>query len=91
MNPDTNTLWLGPKETLMKTDMIVRDITWSHEKYNRDWKMISVKIRHRTLEIPAQLTRLKNNTCRIDFERFPNVAITPGQTAVFYDGDYVVG
>jgi len=48
-----------------------------------------VRIRYRTLEAPATITPIDTGV-RVEFDE-PQVAITPGQAAVFYDGDIVVG
>jgi hypothetical protein len=49
-----------------------------------------VKIRSRHPEAPATITPLPDGSLRIDFES-PQMAITPGQAAVFYQGELVVG
>lgn len=50
----------------------------------------SVKIRYGAREAPAVLTLLGDGQVRIIFES-PQRAITPGQSAVFYEGDIVLG
>jgi tRNA-specific 2-thiouridylase len=49
-----------------------------------------VKIRYRSAEAMATLTPLKAGTVRVEFDA-PQAAVTPGQAAVFYEGDLVVG
>jgi len=51
---------------------------------------ISVKIRHRHEPAPATLEKSGEDELLITFDQ-PQRAITPGQAAVFYDGDIVVG
>ena len=50
----------------------------------------SVKIRSRHVEAPARIVPLAGGVLRIDFD-IPQNAVTPGQAAVFYQGDQVVG
>jgi tRNA-specific 2-thiouridylase len=50
----------------------------------------SVRIRYRAIEAPATITPLEAGRVQVDFDE-PQAAITPGQAAVFYDGDVVVG
>jgi tRNA-uridine 2-sulfurtransferase len=49
-----------------------------------------VKIRHKHEASPASVEALAANRARITFDS-PQRAITPGQAAVFYDGDAVLG
>ena len=51
---------------------------------------LAAKIRYRMAEQPCTLEQTGEDTVRLTFDR-PQRAITPGQTAVFYDGDTVVG
>lgn len=50
----------------------------------------SVKIRSRHAEAPARIVPLAGDVLRIDLDA-PQMAVTPGQAAVFYHGDQVVG
>ena len=50
----------------------------------------SVKIRYKQKEHTANIKVLDNNTVKILFEQ-EQKAITPGQAAVLYDGDIVLG
>jgi tRNA-specific 2-thiouridylase len=51
---------------------------------------VSVKIRHRHEPASAMLEKIGPDEVRATFDE-PQRAITPGQAAVFYDGDLVVG
>jgi tRNA-specific 2-thiouridylase len=51
---------------------------------------VSVKIRHRHEAAPALIEKTNDDEILITFDQ-PQRAITPGQAAVFYDGDIVVG
>ncbi|MDD3233647.1 MAG: tRNA 2-thiouridine(34) synthase MnmA [Candidatus Omnitrophota bacterium] len=51
--------------------------------------VLNVKIRYNHTEQPAEITP-SGNTLKIVF-RFPQFAVTPGQSAVIYRGDVVVG
>ena len=50
----------------------------------------SVKARYSQHEAPATLIPLPNGQIEVRFDA-PQRAITPGQAAVFYDGDVVIG
>ncbi len=51
---------------------------------------VAVKIRHRHEPAPATIESTGNDEILVTFDQ-PQRAITPGQAAVFYDGDIVVG
>ena len=51
---------------------------------------VAVKIRHRHEPAPARLERAGEDEVLVTFDE-PQRAVTPGQAAVFYDGDVVVG
>ena len=51
---------------------------------------VTVKIRHRHQPAPATIERSGSDEILATFDE-PQRAITPGQAAVFYDGDIVVG
>ena len=50
----------------------------------------TAKLRYRQPEQPALLTALPDGTVLLTFER-PQRAVTPGQAAVVYSGDVVLG
>jgi tRNA-uridine 2-sulfurtransferase len=56
----------------------------------REPMRVTVKIRHRHEPAPAMIERAGPEEILVTFDQ-PQRAITPGQAAVFYDGDVVVG
>ena len=51
---------------------------------------VGVKIRHRHEPAPALLQKIASDEVLVTFDE-PQRAITPGQAAVFYNGDIVIG
>jgi tRNA-specific 2-thiouridylase len=51
---------------------------------------LAVRIRHRHAPIACRLTRADGGRAVLAFDR-PGPAVTPGQAAVVYDGEYVLG
>lgn len=55
-----------------------------------DGARVQVKIRYNAPAVPAALRTAGNGHLRVEFDE-PQRAVTPGQAAVFYDGDTVLG
>jgi tRNA-uridine 2-sulfurtransferase len=53
-------------------------------------KEILVKIRYRSQFVPAKIQPLRSDAARVAFEH-PVKGVCPGQAAVFYEGDTVIG
>jgi len=76
------------KSFLMSDKAIIKNINWYVDK--KDMKDIQVKFRYKSDSIKASIKFLNNKTIEVIYpEKFE--AVTPGQQAVFYDGDYVLG
>ena len=89
-NAADNTVALCPESGLYsKTLTASRANFITVEKLNRPAR-VRAKIRYRAPERPATVEQLSEDKIRIEFDE-PQRAITPGQSVVLYDGDYVVG
>lgn len=89
MNFERNEVVLGSSDDLMKDEMTVENVRWvSADSSNR--KGISVKIRSTHDGEQADLSRTGEHSVCVRFKK-PVRAIAPGQAAVFYDGDIVLG
>ena len=85
-----NQVILGGKDDLMSSSCLVGDINlipWDHLD---DPVQCKVKTRYRQPEQPAIIEQIGENRIRVTFQE-PQRAVTPGQAAVFYDGDTVLG
>ncbi len=89
INPDLNAVTIGPEEDLMSDALVVEHVNWVAGVAPAPVRA-AVKIRYRTPAAPAMVTPLDGGGARVVFDR-PQRAITPGQAAVFYDGDEVLG
>lgn len=87
--PETNTVMLGDEEDLNRHDMLVSKINWLKYDGITDGMEAITKIRYKDKGTLANLyTHERGVTVRF-FEDAKGVA--PGQSAVFYEGDDVIG
>ena len=84
-----NRLVVGLKKDLLTAECGVTRINWICPPPRAPVR-IQVRVRYRTRETPATLTPLSGDGARVRFDA-PQPAVTPGQAAVFYDGDEVLG
>ncbi len=85
-----NRIVVGDDSALRTTSFEIEDVNWvSCETPHAPLRAV-VKIRHKHDSAPATIEPLDGERARVTFET-PQRAITPGQAAVFYDGDRVLG
>lgn len=83
-------LVVGRKDELLGKTFIANGVNWISIAPPDEPVRASVRIRYRAVEAPATITPLGGGEVRVDFDE-GQAAITPGQAAVFYDDDAVVG
>ena len=89
IEPRHNRLVVGFKEELYRKDCKVKEINWIGEAPDQEMA-VAVRIRYRHQAVPARLMPIDVQSAEIHFER-PQAAVTPGQGAVFYRGEEVLG
>ncbi len=90
IRPETNTVVLGEDPELMGTTLIAGDFNWISGQAPDGEIRCLAKIRYRQKEQPATAFVRPDGSVQITFDQ-PQRAITPGQAAVLYDGDIVLG
>lgn len=85
-----NQVVLGKNEDLFTTTTIVKNINWIDSTDDRSTFKCKAKVRYRMTEQPCTVERIDATSAKVVFDE-PQRAITPGQAAVFYDGDVVLG
>jgi tRNA-specific 2-thiouridylase len=86
----TNRLVVGEDGELRRAACEVHDVNWISFAAPAGPVQACVRIRNRHVPADAEITMLDATTARIAF-REPQRAITPGQAAVFYLGEQVLG
>lgn len=81
LEPETNTLVVGRDQEVFSSGFMMENVSWAGEPPRR----AQARIRHRHAPAAASL-----EGARVVFDS-PQRAVTPGQAAVFYDGEAVLG
>jgi tRNA-specific 2-thiouridylase len=89
IEPDDNRLVVGRREDLLTSSCRVVEINWIAEVPTTPMP-VTVKIRYRHRAVPAMVFPLNNRSAQVRFDQ-AQAAVTPGQGAVFYRGDEVMG
>ena len=90
INNDARQVVVGRDEELYSRTLVVRRVNLISTEAIREPMRVGVKIRHKHQPAPATIEASGADEVKVTFDE-PQRAITPGQAAVFYDGDVVVG
>ncbi len=85
-----NRVVVGGSDDLLKKEMIVERVNWIATEDLTEPIRVAVKIRSRADEALATVSKREDGSVIVTFDEAQR-AVTPGQAAVFYDGDVVVG
>lgn len=88
IDPKNNQLTVGKREEVLKKEFLVIKPHFIAGTLKKK-VALKVKIRYNHQEMPAQITPAENKL-KVEF-KVPQFAVTPGQAAVFYKQDTVVG
>ncbi|MCC6140341.1 MAG: tRNA 2-thiouridine(34) synthase MnmA [Nitrospira sp.] len=86
----TNTVVLGPEEHLLSSSCTIKDLNILDPKLLTAPSSVHCKVRYATPPAPATTIPHAAGQMTIQFSQ-PQRALSPGQSAVFYDGDRVLG
>ncbi len=90
VNAADNTVTLGEAGDLMRREAVVNDFNWIAGEAPASPIRCKAKLRYRQVEQPAVVTPRADGSVQILFDE-PQRAVTPGQAAVLYDGEDVLG
>ena len=90
INAEKNTVMIGTADDLKAEYMLVEDAMITDMKELLECPNLTVRIRYRSKPIPCQVLPLENGQMLVRFLSEAS-AIAPGQSAVFYDGQRVLG
>jgi tRNA-specific 2-thiouridylase len=90
LDPAKNRVVVGQDRDLFRSRFRVRSVNWIRPLREGDAVDADVKIRHNHPGAAARVEAQAGSEALVEFLQ-PQRAITPGQAAVFYDGDEVLG
>lgn len=90
IDAENSTVTLGGSDELYSSTAEVRGFNWISGETPAEPIRCTAKIRYRQPEQPATAIAHKDGSITIQFDS-PQRAVTPGQAAVLYDGDTVLG
>ena len=87
---EKNAVIAGSKESTYGSVLTAVDLNWISGTPPEYPAKVKARIRYRQPEAGAVITPLDSSSVRVGFDG-PQMAIAPGQTIVFYDGETVIG
>ncbi len=90
IDPERNAIVVGTKEEVYGDELICARLNWIAIQRLRHPTEVKAKIRYNHKETEAVIAPLGKDEVHVKFKE-PQMAITPGQAVVFYNGDVVVG
>ena len=90
LRPETREVVVGPRAALLGTRLSASGVNWLADAPPSVGDEVQVRVRHRAALAPAIVDTLTDDSVSLTL-RAPVSAITPGQSAVLYDGTRVLG
>ncbi|WGE56269.1 tRNA 2-thiouridine(34) synthase MnmA [Actinobacillus equuli] len=75
---------------LLSSGLIATQLHWVDRQPIRENLRCTVKTRYRQTDIACEIQPMDDDTIRVIFDE-PQIAVTPGQSAVFYQGEVCLG
>jgi tRNA-uridine 2-sulfurtransferase len=85
-----NRVIVGDRAATLADDCLVQQVNWVSIAEPTAPIRAEVQIRYRAIAVPATLIPLQDSRVRVVFDQ-PQSSITPGQAAVWYDGEVLLG
>ncbi len=89
IRPAERAVVIGPRDELARSSVRAGGVNWLAER-PREGEELGVRIRHGAPIVDARARRADDETFELDLA-LPVTAVTPGQSAVLYRGEVVIG
>lgn len=91
IDPSENAVYVGPKESAMLREFVVGGLNWLIPCPEvKSAFRANVKVRSTMKDEPANIVLISETSAKVTYND-PQWAPAPGQSAVFYEGDTVIG
>lgn len=91
LDPEAQQVIVGPREALDRNIVHVREVNWLGRTMDNDEpQRIRVKLRSAMEPLDAALTLIGDDRAEVTLME-PHAGVSPGQAAVFYDGERLLG
>ena len=90
IHPESHRVEVGPDSALYTRELRAERVNWVSMEQPKQPVRVAVKIRHRHEPAAATLRAVSADAVEVVFDE-PQRAVTPGQSAVFYENDAVAG
>jgi tRNA-specific 2-thiouridylase len=90
IDAESGNVTVGPRDRLERPTFTASGVNWISTAPPASWLTAAAQIRHRHRPAIGRVRAMDENRAEFEFVE-PQPAVTPGQAAVFYDGDRVVG
>ena len=88
IDPINNKITVGPKHEVLGAEFYADRTNWYSKPKSSEY--LDVQIRYRHAGARAKVTPLSNNRVYVEFDE-PQSSVAPGQSAVFYRSNIVIG
>jgi tRNA-specific 2-thiouridylase len=90
LDPAKKQVIVGPKEALLTSEIQVKELNWIGENVGENGVKVSAKVRSTRPGVSATLYMDDSSKARVVLDE-PESGVSPGQAAVFYDGERLLG
>ena len=90
IDADSGDVMVGPRSSLDRSTLSASGVNWISCEPPAEWTPATVQIRHRHRPAAGRVRAIDEDRAEFQFDERQS-AVTPGQAAVFYDGDTVIG
>jgi tRNA-specific 2-thiouridylase len=90
LDPESNRVVVGPRDRLERTTCTVTRVNWIAGTVPSSPAAVQAQVRYKHRAAPATVSPLGDGVVQLTFDA-PQPAIAPGQAAVFYQEDVVLG